>query len=120
MENALTHRFMVGSAYRLRTSPEHERYLGGTMRVIAELKPTDRWGNRIILVDVMFDPPMSRNGDQIAAMKGARAFVEEGVAEFTDSFGRRSLPVEIATIQGLYPMYGKAYAIDEATGTIAA
>ena len=113
MGNTLTHRFRIGGTYRLRTTPDHPRYLGGTMKVVAELKPRDRWGNRIILADFRFNPPFVRDGATITAMNGARAFVEEGVSEFTDSFGVRKLPVEIASLQGVYPNYGKAYAIDE-------
>ena len=120
MANPLTHRFRIGGIYRLRTSKVHPKYVGGTMRVISELKPTDQWGNRIILADFNFDPPMERNGSTVTAMKGARAFVEEGYSEFTDSFGTRKIPVEIAALQGIYPLYGKAYALDECTITGAA
>jgi hypothetical protein len=83
------------------------------MKVISELKPIDQWGNRIILADFEFDPPMDRDGSIITAMKGARAFVEEGISELADSFGVRKIPVEIASLQGIYPLYGKAYALDE-------
>jgi hypothetical protein len=90
------------------------------MKVISELKPIDQWGNRIILADFEFDPPMDRDGSIITAMKGARAFVEEGISELADSFGVRKIPVEIAALQGIYPLYGKAYALDECTITGAA
>ena len=113
MANTLTHRFRIGGTYRLRTDPEHSRYMGGTMTVLSEVKPTDQWGNRIILADFTFDPPMERDGTIVTAMKGARAFVEEGISEFKDSFGTRKIPVEIAALQGIYPLYGKAYSIDE-------
>ena len=115
MANPFTHRFKVGGIYRLRTSPEHPKYIGGTMKVLSELKPTDQWGNRIILADFTFNPPMERNGSIVTAMKGARAFVEEGYTEMADSFGSRKIPVEIAAIQGIYPLYGKTYALDECT-----
>lgn len=117
MSDAMIHRFRIGGTYRLRTNPEHPKYLGGTMKVIAELKPTDQWGNRIILADFSFDPPMERDGYTVTAMKGARTFVEEGISEFTDSFGKRKIPVEIAALQGVYPLYGKAYSIDECSIT---
>lgn len=113
MGNTLTHRFKIGGTYRLRTSTDHPNYVGGTMKVIAELKPTDQWGNRILLADFDFDPPMTRDGASITSMKGARAFVEEGYTEFKDSFGVRKMPVEIASLQGIYPLYGKANSIDE-------
>ena len=118
--NTLTHRFRIGGTYRLRTSPEHPKYLGGTMKILSEIKPTDQWGNRIILADFNFDPPMERDGNIVAAMKGARAFVEEGYTEFMDSFGVRKIPVEIATLQGVWPLYGKAYSLDECSQSAAA
>lgn len=116
MGNTLTHRFRIGGTYRLRTAKDHPKYIGGTMKVLAELKPTDQWGNRIILADFSFSPPIERDGATITAMKGARAFIEEGYTELADSFGSRKIPVEIASLQGVYPLYGKSYAIDECTG----
>lgn len=117
---ALTHRFKIGRTYRLRNAPEYPKYIGGTMTVRAELKPIDQWGNRIILCDCQFNPPVERDGAVITAMNGIRVFVEEGVTEFTDSFGVRRVPVEIAALQGVYPRFGKTYAIDECSATAAA
>lgn len=102
-------RFRNGATYRLRSSPDFPRLLGGTMTVRSEIKPTDQWGNRIILADFMLTYPDGRIGTKLSA----RCFVEEGYATFTDSYGERKIPVEIAALQGIYPNFAKAYAIDE-------
>lgn len=110
--NTITKRFKVGHSYTLRTSPDFPRLLGGTMTVTAELKPTDNWGNRIILADLYLT---DSNGTPLpdGTRLGCRAFVEEGVMSFSDSLGNRTIPVEIAALQGCYPNFAKAYAIDE-------
>ena len=107
-------RFEIGHTYRLRTSPELPRTLGGTMTVTAELKPTDNWGNRILLADFYLTDSNGspvKNGTRL----GARAFVEEGYSKITDSHsgGMATTPSEIAALQGCYPYFAKAYAIDE-------
>ena len=82
------------------------------MTVKEELKPTDDFGNRVILADFYLT---DHNGNPLpdGTRLNQRAFVEEGVAEFSDSYGVRSVPVEIAAMQGCYPNFAKAYAIDE-------
>lgn len=107
--NPFIMRFRNGATYRLRSSPDFPRLLGGTMTVRSEIKPTDQWGNRIILADFMLTYPDGRIGTKLSA----RCFVEEGYATFTDSYGERKIPVEIAALQGIYPNFAKAYAIDE-------
>ena len=102
-------RFRKGTTYSLRSSPDFPRLLGGTMTVRSEIKPTDQWGNRIILADFMLHYPDGRIGTKLAA----RCFVEEGYATFKDAYGERQIPVEIAALQGIYPNFAKAYAIDE-------
>ena len=94
--------FAVGKTYRLHSSQDLPNFLGGTIKVIAELSPRDQWGNRILLVDMDVDgePPML----------GVRCFVEEGVAEVVGVYGARTIPVEVATAQGVYPRSAKAYA----------
>jgi len=79
------------------------------MTVRSEIKPTDQWGNRIILADFMLHYPDGRIGTKLAA----RCFVEEGYATFKDAYGERQIPVEIAALQGVYPNFAKAYAMDE-------
>ena len=106
--NPFIMRFRNGATYRLRSSPDFPRLLGGTMTVRSEIKPTDQWGNRIILADFMLTYPDGRIGTKLSA----RCFVEEGYATFTDSYGERKIPVEIAALQGIYPNFAKAYAID--------
>lgn len=98
-----TIRFAVGKTYRLHSSPDLPNFLGGTIRVIAELSPRDQWGNRILLVDAHFD---SNRSDLL----GCRCFVEEGYTECVGVYGSRTIPVEIATVQGIYPAFAKAYA----------
>jgi hypothetical protein len=83
--------------------------LGGTMTIRSEIKPTDQWGNRIVLADCMLRYPDGRIGTKLAA----RCFVEEGYSTFKDAYGERQIQVEIATLQGIYPNFAKAYAIDE-------
>ena len=102
-------RFRQGATYLLRSSPDFPRMLGGTMTVRSQIKPTDQWGNRIILADFMLKYPDGRIGTKLAA----RCFVEEGYATFKDAYGERQIPVEIAALQGIYPNFAKAYAIDE-------
>ena len=79
------------------------------MTVRSEIKPTDQWGNRIILADFMLTYPDGRIGTKLSA----RCFVEEGYATLKDSYGERQIPVEIAALQGIYPNFAKAYAVDE-------
>lgn len=101
-------RFKVGETYRLRSSPDFPRLLGGSMTVLSEIKPTDLWGNRIILVDCTLD---AANAPELQSRsyKGARCFVEEGYAK-TD--GGDLIPAEVATLQNTYPYFAKAYATD--------
>lgn len=107
--NPLTLRFRIGATYRLRSSPDFPRLLNGTMTVRSQIKPTDQWGNRIILADFMLKYPDGRIGTKLSA----RCFVEEGYSELADSYGARQVPTEIANLQGIYPLYAKAYAVDE-------
>ena len=107
--NPFIMRFRNGATYRLRSSPDFPRLLGGTMTVRSEIKPTDQWGNRIILADFMLHYPDGRIGTKLAA----RCFVEEGYDTFKDAYGERQIPVEIAALQGIYPNFAKAYAMDE-------
>lgn len=102
MPDPNTVRFAVGKSYRLHSSSDFPRSLGGTIKVIAELSPRDQWGNRILLVDAHFDNDTD--------MLGCRCFVEEGYAESVGVYGSRTIPVEIATVQGTYPSIAKAYA----------
>ena len=107
-----TIRFAVGKTYRLHTSPDFPKYRHGTIIVRAELAPRDQWGNRILLVDAYLAPKGGDGG--METRLGARCFVEEGYAELRDSYGSRTIPVEIATLQGVYPDFAKAYANNEA------
>ena len=107
--NQFIMRFRNGATYRLRSSPDFPRLLGGSMTVRSEIKPTDQWGNRIILADFRLLFPDGHWENRLAA----RCFVEEGYASFKDAYGERQLPVEIAALQGIYPHFAKAYAIDE-------
>lgn len=102
-------RFRIGAAYRLRTSTDFPRLLDGTMTVRSEIKPTDQWGNRVILADFSLRFPDGRLETRLAA----RCFVEEGYSAFKDSYGERQIHVEIAALQGIYPFFAKAYALDE-------
>lgn len=101
-------RFVVGKTYRLKTDPSLPQSLPGIMTVKAEITPLDRWGQRVILADFhISSKPLE--GDHFAK----RAFVEEGFADGGTS--NRLIPCEIANLQGIYPFFAKAYAIDEAT-----
>lgn len=102
-------RFRIGAAYRLRTSTEFPRLLDGTMSVRSEIKPTDQWGNRVILADFRLHFP----DDHWETRLAARCFVEEGYSTFKDSYCERQISVEIAALQGIYPFFAKAYALDE-------
>ena len=102
-------RFRTGAAYRLHTSPTFSKMLGGFMVVRSEIKPTDQWGNRIFLADFELCYP----DGHWESRRAARCFVEEGVSTFKNSYGERTIPVEIANLQGIYPYFAKAYAIDE-------
>lgn len=85
--------------------------LSGRMTVRAELMPSNQWGNRILLCDVVLDsPPPSVAAHHL----GARCFVEEGYSTVEDSRGRRTVETEIAALQGIYPYFAKAYATEEA------
>lgn len=106
--NASTVRFVVGRSYRLHTSPIMPNLAGGRMTVIAELAPRDRWGNRTLLVDAQLIPANGR-GTRTERL-GVSCFVEEGYADVVGSYGGRTIPVEIATLQGIYPLCAKAYA----------
>jgi hypothetical protein len=97
-----TIRFTVGKTYRLYTSPELPQFLGGNFTVIAELSPSNQWGNRILLVDAHLDNSTD--------LLGCRCFVEEGFSESVGVYGSRTIPVEIATLQGTYPSFAKAHA----------
>ena len=106
-------RFRIGATYRLRSSPDFPRSLGGTMTVRSEIKPTDQWGNRIILADFSLIYPDGR----METRHSARCFVEEGYASFKDAYVERQIPVEIAALQGIYPNFAKAHAVDEIAAT---
>lgn len=96
--------FSVGRTYRLHSfSPS---MLGGTMKVRTELRPADVWGNRILLADFWLDKEKTPR-------LGQRVFVETGYAEVKDSYGSRLVETEIASLQGIYPLMAKAYAVDE-------
>lgn len=101
-------RFTVGKSYRLRTSPDLPNSRSGFITIRAELYPRDQWGNRILLADAHLDG-LSPN-DAPTNLLGARCFVEEGFAEERDAYGVRTIPVEIATLQGVYPHFAKSYA----------
>lgn len=104
-------RFQIGQSYRLATSKGFPRLLGGTLRILSEIKPADTWGSRILLADIALDTahaPEIRNRDYHAA----RLYVEEGYATLTDSHGEHAIPAEVATVQGVYPYFAKAYAVD--------
>lgn len=101
-------RFAVGKTYRLHTSPKNPKLLGGTITIRAELYPRDKWGNRILLVDAHIDNATEDGGH--TDLLGCRCFVEEGYAEIVGVYGTRTIPVEIATVQGTYPSFAKAYA----------
>ena len=105
--NPFITRFTTGRTYRLHTSPALKNFRGGTIYVMAELHYRDLWGNRVLLVDAHLDPV----GDYPATnILGARCFVEEGYAEIVGAYGARTVPVEVATVQGVYPFTAKAYA----------
>ena len=106
--NTFITRFQVGRTYRLHTSQDFPKLLGGLMTVRSVIKPTDRWGNRIILADFRLVYPDGQTENRMAA----RCFVEEGNASVVDSYGERVVDTEIAQLQGIYPNYAKAYAID--------
>lgn len=112
MPSPYTLRFQVGKTYRLYTSSDFNRLRGGILVVKAELKAADTWGNRILLVDAYLSPKGDPNGPKEPFL-GSRCFVEEGYAPFMDSFGSRTIPSEVATLQGVYPDLAKAYALDE-------
>ena len=103
-----TVRFAVGKTYRLHTSHDLPQYRQGIIIVRAELAPRDQWGNRILLVDAYLAPKAGDGG--METRLGARCFVEEGFTELRDSYGSRTIPVEIATLQGVYPDFAKTYA----------
>lgn len=107
--NPFIMRFRIGATYRFRTSPDFPRLLDGTMTVRSEIKPTDQWGNRVVLADVRLRFPDGRWETRLSA----RCFVEEGYSTFKDSYCERQIPMEIAALQGIYPFFAKAYAIDE-------
>lgn len=107
--NPFIMRFRFGASYRLRTSSDFPRLLDGTMTVRSEIKPTDQWGNRVILADFRLRFP----DDHWETRLAARCFVEEGYSTFKDSYGERQIHVEIAALQGIYPFFAKAYALDE-------
>lgn len=112
MNNPQIHRFATGRAYRLYTSPSSHLYRSGTMVVRKEIKPRDQWGNRIILADFHLDKS-SEDDFAGGAYFGARCFVEEGTIPFGGTFANMGRKVEIAAMQGIYPYFAKAYAIDE-------
>lgn len=124
MANPYTVRFQVGKTYQLHTSPDFDRLRGGTLVVKAELKPADQWGNRILLVDAFLAPKTDGTGNPVQIPVGSgffetelhlgsRCFVEEEYVMRSDSFGFCAIPSEVATLQGIYPDFAKAYAIDE-------
>ena len=110
MSSPFTIRFQVGKTYRLHTSQDFDRLRGGTIVVKAELKPKDLWGNRILLVDAYLD---AREGGEREERLGSRCYVEEGYASIKDAYGYRTVNAEVATLQGVYPDFAKAYAVDE-------
>ena len=116
MHNPYTIRFQIGKSYRLHTSPDFNRLRGGHIVVRAELKPTDQWGTRILLVDAYLDPKDGKTGATELHL-GSRCFVEDCHATLTDSFGSHTKPAEVATLQGVYPDFAKAYSVDEIATT---
>ena len=111
--NPFIMRFRIGATYRLHSSPDFPKMLCGFMTVRSEIKPTDQWGNRIVLADFILTYPDGHSETR----QSARCFVEEGYSSFRDSYGERQLPVEIANLQGIYPFFAKAYALDEIAAT---
>ncbi len=107
-----TIRFAVGKTYRLHASPDYLGYRNGTIIVMSELAPRDQWGDRVLLVDAFLEPK-DRLGGKVERRLCVRCFVEEGYAVRTDEYGSRTIPTEVATLQGIYPDYAKAYALDE-------
>lgn len=107
-QDPCTVRFAVGKTYRLHTSPDFPRCRDGSIIVRAELTPRNLWGNRILLVDAYLAPKDGVGG--LETHLGARCFVEEGYAELCGPYGSRTIPVEIATLQGVYPDFAKSYA----------
>lgn len=103
-----TIRFAVGKTYRLHTSPTLSGYRSGTITIRVELTPLNQWGSRMMLVDAVLKPVDGKVGKETHL--GIRCYVEEGFAELKDSYGIRTIPVEIATLQGIYPNKAKAYA----------
>lgn len=106
--NPFITRFTVGKTYRLHTSPTLSGYRSGTVTIRAELTPLNQWGSRMMLVDAVLNPVDGKGGKETRL--GTRCYVEEGFAELKDSYGTRTIPVEIATLQGIYPDKAKAYA----------
>lgn len=115
MGNPFTVRFRVGGSYRFHTSPSIGSLRGGYFVVKAELRPSDSLGCRSLLVDAYLAPRDGGGAD--LSRLGAVCFVEEGYATRTDSFGAKTVPVEIAMLQGVYPDIAKAYAVDELPST---
>ncbi len=101
-------RFVVGKSYRLHTSPSMPQYRSGTIVVKAEIAPRDKWGNRTLLVDAFLNAKDGGRGHD--SLLGVKCFVEEGYSETKDAYGIRTIPAEIAAIQGVYPDSAKAYA----------
>lgn len=97
--------FQTGNSYRLFSSPDFPQYLRGFITIRTEIKPRDpTWGNRILLADLILDDGRRVNG--------LRCFVECGYRKIADSYGERLVSAEIATLQGVYPSFGKSYATD--------
>ena len=103
MASPFVQTFAVGRTYRLHSNAPS--MLGGTMKVRTEIRPADVWGNRILIADFWIDGEESPRLSQ-------RVFVETGYAEMKDSYGSRLVETEIASLQGIYPLMAKAYAVD--------
>ena len=107
-------RFNVGKTYKLSAFPRFGRVRGGYIIVRADLKPTDQWGNRVLLADACVRMEGGGANSSLTHLLGCRCFVEEGYATVADAYGSRTVPTEIAVLQGLYPDFAKAYAaVDE-------
>lgn len=103
--------FKIGKTYRLRTSPDFPYMEGGFLRVLAEIKPIDKWGARRILADChLYSSVKGESGGE--SFLGVRCYVERGSVRVVDAYGERAVPTEIARVEGTPQRMIKAYAVD--------
>ena len=98
--------FTIGKSYRLDTSLAVEGTLSGEIKVVAEIKPKDSFGIRVLLIDC-------HTADGVHLL-GKRLFVEGGVAQRNNE----GCLTEIGIVQGIFPYVGKVYAIDEVVSMV--